>query len=174
MLDFFAHLFDPTGFPPRWQCGTWTPAHGWLHVTADSLIFSAYFAIPVVLWHFARRRPDWPFGRLLWLFGAFILACGTTHLMDAVIFWWPAYRLAGVLKAVTAVVSWVTVAALVPALPRALAMRTPEELGREVAARQAAEAELVRANAELEGPRSHGVKLSGVISLLWVDCRQEN
>ena len=36
------------------------------------------------------------------LFAAFILACGTTHLMEATIFWWPAYRLAGVIKLITA------------------------------------------------------------------------
>ena len=38
-------------------------------------------------------------------FAAFILACGTTHLMEAIIFWWPAYRLAGVIKLFTALVS---------------------------------------------------------------------
>jgi PAS domain S-box-containing protein len=150
MVDFLARLFDSTGFPPRWLCGTWTPGHGWLHIAADSLIFSAYFAISAALWYLARRRADWPFRHLFWLFGAFILACGTTHLMEAVLFWWPGYRLAGVLKVVTAVASWVTVAALIPALPRALAMRTPEELGREVSGRQAAEAELIQTNAELE------------------------
>ncbi len=33
----------------------------------------------------------------MFLFGAFILACGTTHLMEAIIFWYPVYRLAGVI-----------------------------------------------------------------------------
>ncbi|MBP3956743.1 PAS domain S-box protein [Gemmata sp. G18] len=92
-----------------------------------------------------------PFRRIFLLFTAFILVCGTTHLMEAVIFWWPAYRLAGLLKFVTAVISWVTVLALVKGTPQMLAMPTPEELEREVAARRAAEAALVRANAALEG-----------------------
>ncbi len=84
------------------------------------------------------------------LFGAFILACGTTHLMEAFIFWWPAYRLAGLIKLFTALVSWGTVVALVPAVPKVLAMRSPEELEREIAARRQAEDALARANAELE------------------------
>jgi hypothetical protein len=113
-------------------------------------VWSAYLAIPLVLGYFVARRRDVPFRRIFLLFTAFILACSTTHLMEAVIFWWPAYRLAGLLKFVTAVVSWATVVALVRVAPAALAMRTPEELEREVAARRAAEAELAEANAELE------------------------
>jgi PAS domain S-box-containing protein len=95
------------------------------------------------------RRRDVPFRTIFWLFGAFILACGTTHLMEAVIFWWPAYRLAGVIKLFTAFVSWGTVAAMVPVVPKALAMRSPDELEREIVARKEAENALQQANAEL-------------------------
>src|SRR5208337_5238755 len=84
-------------------------------------------------------KKDMPFRAIFWLFGAFILACGTTHLMEAIIFWWPAYRLAGLIKLFTAIVSWTTVIALVPLVPRALAMRSPEELEREIAERMRAE-----------------------------------
>ncbi len=150
MLDFFTKLFDPSGFPARWGCGEWTPEHGWLHILSDLTVWSAYMAIPIVLFYFVSRKKDLPFRRIFQLFTAFILACGTTHLMEAVIFWWPVYRFAGVLKLVTAIISVVTVVALIKVLPRMLAMRTPEELEREVAARQAAEAELIKANADLE------------------------
>ncbi len=150
MFDFLTHLFDTAGFFPRWNCGDWTPGHGWLHVLSDLAIWSAYFAIPCLLVYFVLRRRDIPFRPIFWLFGAFILACGTTHLMEAVIFWHPVYRLAGVIKLLTALVSWATVIALVPVIPKALAMRTPGELGMEVAARKQAEDALQRANAELE------------------------
>src|SRR5690606_10906364 len=73
-----------------------------------------------------------PFRYLFVLFGAFILSCGATHLMEAIIFWWPAYRLAGVIKAATAVISWSTVIALVPIVPRALRMKGPEEFERQI------------------------------------------
>src|SRR5436190_24079772 len=118
MLNFLTTLFDTSGFPPRWDCGTWSHAHGWLHIVSDLGVWSAYLAIPCVLGYFLVRRKDLPFRMIFLLFGAFILACGTTHLMEAVIFWWPAYRLAGVIKLLTALVSWATVIALVPVTPK--------------------------------------------------------
>src|SRR5277367_892710 len=126
-MDFFTKLFDTSDFPPRWHCGHWTPGHGWLHILSDLGVWSAYLAIPCVLGFFVLRRKDIPFRSTLLLFGAFILACGTTHLMEAIIFWWPLYRLAGVIKFFTAIISWSTVAALIPVVPRVLAMRSPEE-----------------------------------------------
>jgi PAS domain S-box-containing protein len=150
MFDFLTHLFDTTGFPDRWHCGDWTLEHGWLHILSDLAVWSAYFAIPCILVYFVLRRRDVPYPTIFWLFGAFILACGTTHLMEAIIFWHPVYRLAGLIKLLTAIVSWATVGALVPIIPRALALRGPEDLAREIAARRIAEDALQRANAELE------------------------
>ena len=63
--------------------------------------------------------------------------------MDAIIFWWPAYRLSGILKFATAIASWGTVIALVPIIPRALALRSPRALEAEVQRRTA---ELAEAN----------------------------
>ncbi|WP_010585121.1 hybrid sensor histidine kinase/response regulator [Schlesneria paludicola] len=149
-MDFFRQLFNTSSFPARWSCGQWSPGLGWLHILSDLGIWSAYFAIPIVLAFFAIRRRDLPFRRIFFLFGLFILLCGTTHLMDAIIFWWPAYRLAGLIKLVTAVISWITVLALIRIVPTVIEMRSPEELEHEIAARRHAEAALGLANAELE------------------------
>jgi PAS domain S-box-containing protein len=128
-------VFDTSGFPARWHCGRWSELLGWLHIVSDAMIFAAYMAIPVALAFFIRERRDLPkpFPIVFWLFGAFIVACGVTHLLEAVIFWHPVYRLAGVVKAVTAAVSWTTLAFLVPAVPKALALKSPEHLQREIA-----------------------------------------
>lgn len=150
LVQALLSLFDPSGFPPRWQCGNWSDVHGWVHIIADLGVWSAYLAIPCVLGFYVVRRKDLPFRGIFVLFVLFILACGTTHLMEAVIFWWPAYRLAGAIKVATAVVSWATVFALIPVTPRVLAMRSPEELSREIAARRSAEEALRSTNAELE------------------------
>src|SRR5262245_59869986 len=92
-VDFFRHLFDVSDFNARWTCGPgWTPTLGWLHILADLGVWSAYLAIPCVLAYFLFRRRDLPFRGLFLLFGLFILACGATHLLDAIMFWWPAYR----------------------------------------------------------------------------------
>jgi PAS domain S-box-containing protein len=152
-MEFFFRLFDPSGFPPRWHCGSgWaeSPWLGWLHVLSDLGVWGAYLAIPLVLMYFLWRRKDLPFRTIFLLFGGFILACGTTHLMEAIIFWWPVYRLAGLIKLCTALISWATVFSLFQVVPGVLTMRSPEELEREIAARKRAEIELQQANAELE------------------------
>ncbi len=99
---------------------------------------------------FARRRRDIPFRRIFFLFGAFIIACGTTHFLSYYTFYRPLYRLDGLVKLITAAVSWGTVFALVPVTPIVLAMRSPEELEREIAARKEAETALQQANDTLE------------------------
>ena len=114
------------------------------------MIWLAYVAIPIVLVFFARRRRDIPFRRIFFLFGAFIIACGTTHFLSYYTFYRPLYRLDGLVKLLTAAVSWGTVFALVPITPIVLAMRTPQELEREIAARKEAEAALQQANDTLE------------------------
>src|SRR5262245_29554026 len=107
-------------------------------------------AIPLVLIYFVRRRPDLPFPSIFWLFGLFILSCGFTHFMDVVVTYEPVYRLSGLVKIVTALASWATVLALFGLAPRALALRSPEALEREVRQREQAEDALRRLNAELE------------------------
>lgn len=37
MIDFFLNPFDTTGFVPRWHCGAWSPALGWLHIVCETL-----------------------------------------------------------------------------------------------------------------------------------------
>ncbi|MBI4563334.1 MAG: response regulator [Planctomycetes bacterium] len=100
----------------------------WLHNSSDLLIWLAYLTIPALLVLFARRRADLPFKGVFWLFGAFLVSCGFAHLVEALTFYHPMYRLSGGMKLATAGLSWAAVLALVPVLPRALAMKGPEEL----------------------------------------------
>ena len=107
-MDVLFGLFDTSGFPARWYCGSWSDALGWIHILSDIGIFAAYTAIPCILAYFILNKEDAPFPRILWLFCAFILACGMTHLVEAIIFWHPIYRFAGVGKLATAIISWAT------------------------------------------------------------------
>lgn len=138
-------LFDTSGFPPRWNCGTgWTAIHGYTHIISDLLVFGAYMAIPLVIVYFLwKRKADLPFPRIGWLFAAFIFACGTTHLLDALMFYWPAYRFFAVTKVLTAIISWGTVFALARILPDALSlpgrMKIAEELKQQMAERHRSE-----------------------------------
>ncbi len=105
------------------------PGLVWLHIISDLMIWLAYLSIPIVLASFVWRRRTMPFHGLIVLFGLFILSCGTSHLIDAITFRIPIYGIHAVVKLMTAVVSWMAVAALAPALPRALAMRWELQTG---------------------------------------------
>lgn len=131
-MDFIRKLFDTSDFPARWTCGSWDQFHGWLHIISDLGVFSAYMAIPIVLSYVILRRKDLPFSKLFWLFAGFIAFCGSTHLIEVIIFWWPIYRFAGLVKLGTAIISWTTVIILIRNLPNILALKTPNQLESEV------------------------------------------
>jgi PAS domain S-box-containing protein len=149
VIYYFTHLLSTEGLPPRWSCGLWPPFQGWFYITADLGIWAAYFTIPLLLLKFTRKRPDLPFPKIFWLFAAFIFACGTTHLMDALMFWWPAYRLSGLVYFATAVISWWTIIALVPIIPQALALKSPAVLEEEIQERKVIEEQLSQTNEAL-------------------------
>lgn len=151
MNEYFSKFLDTSDFPARWNCGNWSAFLGWLHVLSDLAIFAAYFAIPAALVYFARKRDDFPFTKLFWLFAGFILACGSVHLVEAIIFWHPIYRVSGLMKFVTAVVSWATVITLLRYVPRILHLpslaSSHEQLKVEMAQRQQTEARLMQSEA---------------------------
>lgn len=153
VIDFFTRLFDTTDWPPRWHCGKWSGFHGWLYIISDLLIWAAYFAIPIIIIRFITYKKHQRFLRLYVLFAAFILACGATHFLDAVIFWIPVYRLSALLRAITAVVSWLTVFALVRTLPYAFSLKPAKDLEMEIDMRKIVEAELKEKNKELDASR---------------------
>ena len=128
ILHYFYHLFSTQGFSPRWFCGIWEPFHGWLYVISDLLIWSAYMSIPIGLIYFVRHRRNLPYTHLLVLFSSFIFLCGSTHFLDATMFWWPAYRFNALLLFLTGVISWVTVFQLIKIIPQALTLRSTNEL----------------------------------------------
>jgi two-component system NtrC family sensor kinase len=126
-------------------------------VVTDSLIALAYYVMPIILISFVRKRSDLPFNWMFLMFGAFIIACGTTHVMSVWNLWYPTYWLAGGVKTVTAAVSLATAGLLVPLVPKALALPSPAQLAalnrqlhEHIRERERAEVALRQANDELE------------------------
>ena len=113
-------------FMPHGYCYLWNPWILWLHVISDGLITLSYYWIPLVLIYFIRKNRDIPFNRIFWMFGTFILACGTTHLMEIWNVWHGSYVLAGVVKAATAAVSVLTAAMLIPLVPKVVSAAWPD------------------------------------------------
>lgn len=128
VTDFITRLFQADDWPPRWVCGEWSSFHGWLYITSDIAIWLAYFIIPAIIVFFVQKRRNIPFLPVFYLFGAFIILCGSTHLIDALMFWWPGYRLSALLRLVTALVSLATAFALIRDLPKIIEQKPEDEL----------------------------------------------
>ncbi len=151
IAEFIRGLFSTAEWPPRWKCGYWTDFHGWLYILSDTMIWVAYFLIPVmIVRYFSNKKGTIQFRRVYVLFASFILLCGATHLMDAMMFWVPMYRLNAILRFVTGIVSLATVYHLVKILPEAFRQKTNVELEREITKRKETEVKLADANANLE------------------------
>ncbi len=150
VIDFFKGLFYTDDWPPRWRCGTWSSFHGWLYILSDLSIWIAYFLIPLIILNYlGKKKNGIKFQAVYLLFAAFILLCGITHLLDAMMFWVPMYRLNALVRFFTGVVSLLTVYYLIKILPQAFRQKSNVELEREVARRIQAEQSLAEANASL-------------------------
>jgi len=123
-----AQIFEIAGFIPHGHCYLWQTNLVGLHILSDGLIALAYYSIPIMLIYFVRQRQDTPFQKVFFLFGAFIIACGTTHLMEIWTLWFPTYWLSGGLKAITALISIYTAFELVFLIPSALALPSSAQL----------------------------------------------
>ncbi|MGD0650526.1 MAG: PAS domain S-box protein [Verrucomicrobiia bacterium] len=156
MLEFLTKLFS-SDFMGHGYCYLWQPGIVWLHAISDTMIALSYYVIPLALVYFVRKRRDLPFHWMFLMFGIFIFGCGTTHLMEVWTVWHGTYRLAGVIKAITAASSVATAALFVHLVPEAVALPSPaqlraanEELEREIRERRSAELALHKAYDDVE------------------------
>lgn len=142
-------LFD--GLLPHGICFAGRPDLVWLHVASDALVALAYFVISLTLIYFLRRhRTVISFNWAIALFAAFIVLCGTGHVLSLITVWQPIYYVQGWVKALTAVVSVATAVSIIPLVPKLLAMRSPEELEEANAKLAEANRQLAAANAQLK------------------------
>ncbi|MEZ2249889.1 PAS domain S-box protein [Microcoleus sp.] len=128
LWNFLNNLLFTANYIPHGHCYLWQRELVGLHIVSDSLIAFAYYSIPLSLLYFVRQRQDLPFRNIFWLFGAFIISCGTTHVMEVWTLWHPVYWLSGSLKLITALISAYTAFALIPLIPQALALPSPTQL----------------------------------------------
>jgi PAS domain S-box-containing protein len=140
-MDTLASFFARNGSLPHAYCLTGSLGLLWGLVVSDALIAAAYFSIPMTLLHYLRKRGPLPGSSVVWLFSAFIFACGLTHLLDIWTVWQPDYSALLLAKAVTAVLSIVTAVTLWQLMPRLLKIPS---VGQFQAAIAALEAELGR------------------------------
>lgn len=139
MPEFLSNLFDTSDFPARWHCGIWSDFHGWVHIVSDVAMFVAYSLFTVLIFYVLKRRRDVLFPKVVFLFAALVFACGTLHLIEAVIFWFPIYRVSALIKFVATIITWTAVLGFLRILPAAIAVRSARELENEVFKRNQAE-----------------------------------
>ncbi|MBR8829953.1 MAG: Adaptive-response sensory-kinase SasA [Chroococcopsis gigantea SAG 12.99] len=157
MLEFLNQYLVSSPFIPHGHCYLWKPGLVWLHLLSDSLIAMAYYSIPVMLIYFVRQRRDVPFTGIFWMFGAFIAACGTSHILEVWTLWHPIYWVSGTVKAFTAFISLYTASELFELIPQALTLPSPEQLQQandrlsaEIQEKEKAQREILILNTELE------------------------
>ncbi len=157
MVDTVSHYVGTSAFMPHGYCFLWTPLLLWTYVISDFIIAASYFSIPFALWYFVRRRRDLPYAWMFSMFGAFVLACGSTHLFAVWNIWHADYWADAGLKTLTAIVSAATAILFWPIIPKALTIPSREqlesanrELRSQVGHREQAEAALRAANETLE------------------------
>lgn len=156
-MEWLLKLAAVQGFLPHGYCFQWSPALLNLMVGSDLTVVASYYSIPVALVAFVRARKDVRFNWVFWLFAAFIFLCGTTHLVDIAMIWYPAYWVQGYAKLATALVSAATAIALWMLMPRLLKLPSNDQLMSlvaqlelEVVQRREAQARLDQLNEELE------------------------
>ncbi|KHK64954.1 sensor histidine kinase [Pseudomonas frederiksbergensis] len=142
MNDLLALLTDKR-FMPHGHCYMWRPDLLWTNVIADSLITLSYISIPFTLIYFINKRKDVPFDWMIAAFGVFILACGTSHIMEILTIWHPYYWLSALVKVITAIASVITAILLIRLIPAALKIPSPQQLARVNDELREAQAELV-------------------------------
>ena len=131
MSELSASIFGSSGFLPHGFCLAWDPGLLWTLVVSHSVIGLSYFSIPVALIHFARRQKLLRYNWVFLMFGAFILACGTSHFISLFNIWFPVYRLDAAVLALTAGISLATAILLWPLVPQASAFLDEDRRARQ-------------------------------------------
>ncbi len=106
--EIVSSLFSSKYLPHRY-CYMAQPGLVWTNAVTDALIGVSYCVIFICMLMVVRKlRPIPEMRPYLWIllsFGAFIIACAGTHIMDVITVWWPFYPLSAAIKVLCAAVS---------------------------------------------------------------------
>jgi hypothetical protein len=142
-----------TLFMPHGHCILWTPWLLWPRVIADAVIAGSYYAIPLGMASYLRRKVTVSFRWLVWLYVGFIALCGTTHVFDVITIWWPIYVADTLVRVATAAVSVTTACLVAIYLPKFLESPTAADLQVRLDQQRSVVEELATKVGESELPR---------------------
>ncbi|KAK4484622.1 hypothetical protein RD792_007211 [Penstemon davidsonii] len=133
---------------PPWPAGELLMKYQYI---SDFFIALAYFSIPLELIYFVKKSAVFPYRWVLVQFGAFIVLCGATHLINLWTFTLHTKTVAVVMttaKVLTAAVSCATALMLVHIIPDLLSVKTRELFLKNKAAELDREMGLIRTQEE--------------------------
>jgi len=165
------------GFMPHGCCINWDERLLCAFIVGNAGIALAYFLIPLALRVFVGQRKDLPYPYMFKLFAAFILSCGVTHLAKIWTFYHAHYWVEALLDLWTAMISMATAILLLPLIPRALALRSPQALEEANRSLALARDEAIKANdlkSQFVANISHEIRtpMSGILGLTELLTRQ--
>ena len=122
-------FFDYEKFMPHGMCYLWQPDILWTSVVSDVITALSYYSITLAFIYFVKKRTDLPYPWFFVLAGSVIfMACGTTHLISAIVIWEPIYGISAIAKAITATSSFFTGILIWFILPFFLGLASPAVL----------------------------------------------
>jgi PAS domain S-box-containing protein len=145
MFEYLQRLFDTSDFhrrgDPQFAPG-WTPQLITLHIVCDLLAASAFLAVFGFLTYQILRRGNRYVPKRIWLPVALLAVAGCMHIMQAWEFGWPAYRFAGLLKFIAALLAWGTLLSFIPFVSRRVSGGSWNDLELQISRRRKAEQQL--------------------------------
>jgi signal transduction histidine kinase len=132
LKEFFNNLWDSDSLPVPWHFRHLSSFHGWFFILSDLMICAACLTIFFIILNYVYRRKTNRFQKAYLFFAFFILALGLTHLSDAVMFWFPFYRINALLRLVTACLGWLSFYHLFKLLPKFSTLKTSHQLNHEL------------------------------------------
>lgn len=155
-------------FLPHGLCLSWRTDLVALMLGSEIVIGGCYLSVAGSLGVFAMRRPDFPYPGIMTLFALVFALCGLSHLVEALVLWFPLYGVQAVFNTMVAILAVPAAWKMWRLVPEALTLPSPRhlqeanaELANEIAEHRQTEANLCDAIEEAESAsRSRGAFLA--------------
>lgn len=155
-------------FLPHGLCLSWRTDLVALMLGSEIVIGGCYLSVAGSLGVFAMRRPDFPYPGIMTLFALVFALCGLSHLVEALVLWFPLYGIQAIFNTAVAILAVPAAWKMWRLVPEALTLPSPRhlqeanaELANEIADHRQTEANLCDAIAEAESAsRSRGAFLA--------------
>ncbi|HEY2736484.1 MAG TPA: hypothetical protein VGI70_20935, partial [Polyangiales bacterium] len=122
MLHELSEWLSSSDFVPYGACYGWNDAMVSVQWASNAIIGVSFIAISLTLAYLVHAGKSLPFKWMAVAFGTFIISCGVSHFLEAIVVWHAWYWLDAAVRCITALASLGTALMLPPLVPRMLAL----------------------------------------------------